>query len=426
MYDVEKESTPSNHSNKSRYLPWLIWFLGAFFYFYENLLQVSPSVMVQDLMRALSIDAGGLGLLAGAFFCGYAPIQIPAGVMADHYSVRLLLGSAITFCVVGCLLFVSSHGIYLAALGRLLIGVGSGFAAICSMKLATLLFPAKKFPFLVGLMVTFGMTGSIMGGGPLAVVVEAIGWRSALYGLVALGIVLGVFVVWLVQESKHTTAETKRPKEEHHVLHGLMQVLACKRSWMIAAYGGLMFAPTSIFGGLWGVPFVMQAYGLEKPAAASIVSLLFLGWVIGGPLTGLVAGQFEKKRPTLLIGSLGALLCMASILYITQLPVFLLSLIVFLFGLFSSCFLPSFSIMKEIHDEAYSGAALGFMNTANMVGGLVGLPLVGLILDKLWNGAMLDGVKYYTTGNYITSLTLLPLMMLISIILLYFVDEEKR
>ncbi|MDF1678754.1 MAG: MFS transporter [Legionellaceae bacterium] len=413
-------------SNKQRYLPWLIWFLGAFFYFYENLLQVSPSVMVQDLMRALSIDAGGLGLLAGAFFCGYAPIQIPAGVLADHYNVRLLLGSAITFCVVGCLLFVTSHGIYQAALGRLLIGMGSGFAAICSMKLATLLFPANKFPFLVGLMVTFGMTGSIMGGGPLAVVVESIGWRSSLYGLITLGIILGIFVVWLVQEKKHTTEDTKHPEKDHHVLHGLMQVVACRHSWAVAGYGGLMFAPTSIFGGLWGVPFVMQAYSLDKPTAASLVSLLFLGWVIGGPLTGLIAGRFEKKRPTLFIGSLGALVCMSSILYLPHMPLFVLSVLIFCFGLFSSCFLPSFSIMKEIHDTAYSGAALGFMNTANMVGGLIGLPLVGLVLNHLWDGQMLDGVKHYTTANYVLSLSLLPLMMLISIGLLALIDENKH
>jgi predicted MFS family arabinose efflux permease len=418
--------TNTSQSNKSRYLPWLIWFLGAFFYFYENLLQVSQGVMVHDLMRALSIDAGGVGLLAGAFFCSYAPIQIPAGVLADHYNVRLLLGTAIAFCVVGCMLFVSSHGFYQAALGRLFIGVGSGFAAICSMKLATLLFPAKKFPFLLGLMVTLGMTGSIMGGGPLAVVVESVGWRNALYGLIALGIILGILVVWLVQEKKHVSADIKRPHKNHHVLHGLMQVISSKHSWAIAGYGGLMFAPTSIFGGLWGVPFLMQAYALDKPAAASLVSLLFLGWVIGGPLTGLIAGNFKSKRPTLLIGSLGALTCMSSILYVSHMPIFLLSTAIFLFGLFSSCFLPSFSIMKEIHDEAYSGAALGFMNTANMIGGMLGLPLVGFLLNHLWDGNMLEGVKHYTTSNYIYSLSLLPLMMLISIGLLAFVQEEKN
>lgn len=415
-----------NRTHTSRYLPWIIWFLGAFFYLYENLLQVSPGVMVNDLMHALSTDAGGLGLLAGAFFCGYAPIQIPAGVLADNYNVRLLLGGAITFCVVGCLLFVTSHGMYQAALGRLLIGVGSGFAAICSMKLATLLFPAKKFPFLVGLMVTFGMTGSIVGGGPLAVVVESIGWRDALYTLIILGVVLGVLVVWLVQEKKHTHAKAVTPEKDHHVLHGLMQVLVCRQSWAIAGYGGLMFAPTSIFGGLWGVPFIMQAYNLDKPEAASLVSLLFLGWVIGGPLTGFIIGQFEKKRPMLLIGSLGALLSMLSILYLTRMPLVVLGIAIFFFGLFSSCFLPSFSIMKEIHDEAHSGAALGFMNTANMIGGLVGLPLVGWLLNALWDGNMLEGVKHYTTANYMVSLALLPLMIFISILLLGLVKEKPE
>jgi predicted MFS family arabinose efflux permease len=428
MSDVKIQATQTtlqSKSNKARYLPWLIWFLGAFFYFYENLLQVSQGVMVQDLMRAFSIDAGGIGLLAGAFFCSYAPVQIPAGVLADHYNVRLLLSGAIAFCVVGCILFVSSHGFYQAALGRLLIGVGSGFAAICSMKLATLLFPPKQFPFLLGLMITFGMTGSIMGGGPLAVVVESVGWRNALYGLIALGIILALLVIWLVQEKKHVAAEVKRPEKNHHVLHGLMQVISYKQSWTIAGYGGLMFAPTSIFGGLWGVPFLMQAYDLDKPAVASLVSLLFLGWVIGGPLTGLIVGNFKKKRPTLLIGSLGALTCMSCILYIPALPLFLLSAAIFLFGLFSSCFLPTFTIMKEIHDDAYSGAALGFMNTANMLSGMVGLPLVGFLLNYLWDGSMLDGVQHYTTSNYIYSLSLLPLMMLVSIGLLGFIKEEK-
>ena len=201
---VQHKPTQPKQSNKARYLPWVIWFLGAFFYFYENLLQVSPGVMVQDLMRALSIDAGGLGVLIGMFFYTYAFIQIPAGVLADNYNVRLLLGGAIASCVLGCLLFASSQSVFLAGLGRLFIGLGSGFAAICSMKLATLLFPPKKFPFLVGLMVTLGMTGSIMGGGPLAIVVESIGWRNALYTLAIIGVVLSVFVVWLVREKEHT------------------------------------------------------------------------------------------------------------------------------------------------------------------------------------------------------------------------------
>lgn len=428
MHNVNNTETFSTRY-KTTYLPWLIWFLGAFFYFYENLIQVSPGVMVHDLMRDLSMDAGQLGILAGFFFYTYAPIQIPAGVLADHYNVRTLLVAAILFCTLGCAFFATSHSIWQASCGRLLIGLGSGFAAICSMKLATLLFPPRRFPFFVGLMVTLGMTGSIMGGGPLAIMIDSIGWRVTQYALALLGLILAIFVLWLVQikqpHHEKTASATELEHEKTHILHGLKQVLSCKSSWIIAGYGGLMFAPTSIFGGLWGVPFVMQSYMLDKPTSASLVSLLFLGWVIGGPLTGFLAGLFKTKRPIMLSGSLGALISIALILYVPQLPLSVLGFLIFAFGLSSSCLLPAFSLIKEIHDEAHSGAALGFMNTANMIGGAIGLPLVGYLLNFTWHGHMEHGIKTYSTSNYMSALSLLPLMILISFTLLCFIKEKK-
>ena len=381
--------------------------------------------MVHDLMRDLSMDAGQLGILVGFFFYTYAPIQIPAGVLADHYNVRTLLVAAILLCTLGCTFFATSHNMWQASFGRLLIGLGSGFAAICSMKLATQLFPARRFPFFVGLMVTLGMTGSIMGGGPLAVVVDSIGWRVTLYALAVLGLALAIFVVCLVQTTKTAPQHTDFKHEKTHILHGLKQVISCKSSWIVAGYAGLMFAPTSIFGGLWGVPFVMRAYMLDKPTAASLVSLLFLGWVIGGPLTGFLAGQFKTKRPIMLFGSLGALLSMLVILYVPHLSLTMLALFILAFGLASSCLLPAFSLIKEIHDEAHTGAALGFMNTANMTGGAIGLPLVGFLLNHTWDGNMLNGVKTYSTSNYMYSLSLLPMMILISFVLLCFIKENK-
>ena len=49
-------------------LPWAIWFLAALFYFYENLVQVSPSVMVHDLMADFSVSAVALGNMSAFFF----------------------------------------------------------------------------------------------------------------------------------------------------------------------------------------------------------------------------------------------------------------------------------------------------------------------------------------------------------------------
>ena len=186
-----------------------------------------------------------------------------------------------------------------------------------------------------------------------------------------------------------------------------------------------MFAPTSIFGGLWGVPYIMNVYGVEKPLAASLVSLLFVGWVIGGPLSGLIVGNMSKKRPLMLAGSIGALITMCTIIYFSSLPLPLLAILIFGFGLFSSCFLPSFSIIKELHGENNSGAALGFMNTANMMGGAIGLPLVGWMLNYCWDGTKLNNIKIYSTADYIFSLSILPMMILISLGLVFLIKEKE-
>ena len=44
--------------------PWLVWLLGASFFFYKYFVQVSPSVMTTDLMRVFHVNGAGLGNLS--------------------------------------------------------------------------------------------------------------------------------------------------------------------------------------------------------------------------------------------------------------------------------------------------------------------------------------------------------------------------
>lgn len=70
------------------YLPWLIWCIAALFYFYEFFLQVSPNVMVPELMSSFHVTAASLGNLAAFYFYAYAIMQIPAGVLLDFFGPR--------------------------------------------------------------------------------------------------------------------------------------------------------------------------------------------------------------------------------------------------------------------------------------------------------------------------------------------------
>jgi predicted MFS family arabinose efflux permease len=432
MHNTYSEgASPSLKQESLRFLPWIVWFLSGLFYMYESIVQVSPGVMVPDLMHVFSINSAALGGVIAFFFYSYAAMQIPVGVLVDNYNARFLLTGAVLSCALGCILFGTATSIVMIALGRLLIGLGASFAVVCSMKLATNWFPTKKFSLLVGLMVTMGMLGSMIGEKPLAILVDTAGWRHTMLILAAAGFMLAILIFCIVRHSPafaSTNVNTqtlggKMPKQP--LLNGLLRVIKLPQSWILAVYGGLIYASTSIFGGLWGVPFLMKAYNFDKPTAAGIVSIMFFGWVVGGPLSGVLTNLLNSYKKVLWISSLGTFLVMLIVLYVPGLPMFFLSGLIFSFGVFSSFFLPSFTLMHDLHPSECNGVALGFMNTANMVGGALGQPLIGVVLDATWDGTLVDSARVYSTANYQYALSCLPIMLFISLALIPFIKGKS-
>jgi len=404
--------------------PWLMWGLAVAFYFYEFLLQVSPNVMVPELMRAFQLNAAQLGNLTACYFYAYAAMQIPSGILLDRYGPRFLLTAATSFCVLGCLLLGTATTLVLAQIGRFSIGFGAAFAVLGCFRLIANWFPTQRFAFLTSLTVTVGMLGAIGGQAPLALLVEFLDWRASLIFLALIGGLLA-FQIWRKvrnapgDESFITTTLDQAP-----FFHGIQNVLRNKANWVTAFYGGLMFAPTSILGALWGVPFLMSAYGISRPSAAGIISTLFIGWAVGAPLTGFFADHLNKRDLTLLIGTLGALLTLSLFIYI-HMPLFLLGCTLFAFGFFSSGFLPSFAIVQEINPAENSATALGFMNMINMLGGALGQPFIGYLLDLMWHGQLNNGSRVYSAITFQTALSTLPLCILAALFLLLLIRKMK-
>jgi predicted MFS family arabinose efflux permease len=152
-------------------LAWGIWALGASLYLAGFFQRVAPAVMTQELMAEFFLAAAGLGNLSAFYLYGYVAMQIPTGLMVDRYGARRVLATGAAVASIGGLLFAVAPNLYVAYLGRLLIGGSVGVAWVGTLKLAAHWLPAQRFALASGLALAAGMSGAVSAGVPLAAAV---------------------------------------------------------------------------------------------------------------------------------------------------------------------------------------------------------------------------------------------------------------
>lgn len=399
----------------------LVWALATLFYLYENLLQVSQGVMVPELMRAFHLSAQQLSSQLGAtFLLAYSIAQFPIGILLDRYSTRLLLTVASGLCTISCYVYANAQVSSWAVASRFCMGIGAAFAALSCLKLASGWFQHRQFALLTGLMLSIGLSGSILGEAPLLQLVNSYGWRASLVMVAHVGACITLLIALGVHDNPHYVKERSNRQQ---LLSSLKQLLQKKSIWAIALYGMFMFAPFLIFSNLWGPIFIEKTYHLSRETATVAFEMIFLGFIIGAPFFGWYSDYSQRRKRPLYIGAIGALAIMSSILYVVIPHPVYISILMLLLGFFTSAFLPAFSIMKEMNPTDMTTSALGFMNTLNSLGGPILIAATGFLLDTLWDGTLVNGIRVYDSAQFISAFSLLPLLYLLAILLLSTIEE---
>lgn len=409
--------------SKINYYPWFIWLLASGFLFYKYVLQVSPSIMTQALMLKFNLSGQSLGNLAAFYFYAYMVMQLPGGLLLDRIRLLYILPLAIFICAVGAFIFAISENFFAAALGRLLIGFGGSFSAIGTMKLISIYFPKERFAFVSGLMMSIGMLGAVGGQAPLAYIANRDGWQFSLYLCAIVGFVLcGLMYAGLKFKSQvveHQKTETNSAKLSF--IFQLKTVAAKRQCWSIALFSGLAFTPISTFGGLWGVPFLVEKMQLNTTQAAWLISLIFIGFACGCPLSGFFSSKVKSKKNLMCTGTALGLILLIVIIYVPISSYILISLLMFGFGFFTSFFFISFSLIKEANPVFVGGTAIGFINSLNALFDALSEPAVGRLLDIQSNSHS----HIFELIHYQKALSVLVAAMGLALIIAYFIKDNR-
>lgn len=403
---------------------WAIWLLAALFMFYKYALEVAPSVMTGPLMNAFHISGAQLGTLAASYFYAYLILQIPAGFMLDRYGPRRMTTIAIAVCSLGSILFSQAQSLLAAEVGRFFVGAGAAFAAVNCLKLTANWFPPKRFALMAGLMMSLAMLGAVGGQAPLAQFIENLEWRLSMRYIGLAGIVLALFF-WLIVRDKapNHRVEKMLVPTKISARESLKKIMSSPQSWWLSIYGGFAFAPVMVFAGLWGVSFITEAHQISESMAASEVSLIFIGFAIGAPLFGYLSDNLGKRKVVMVWGTFVSLICISVIIYLPTISLFLVSMLLFLFGFSISCSLLCFTMIREISAPAIAATAIGFMNAFSALFGAFSDPVAGKILDMQWKGAMVGGARIFSVDTYQIAFIMIPVYLVIALLSLLKIKE---
>lgn len=380
-------------SHQANLRSWVIWITAGVFYLYEFAHRVAISVMIPELSASFDVSSAMISSLAAYYFFAYAFAQIPVGLLIDRYGTHILLSFACLTIAIASFIFAYTNQIMFANYCRILIGFGSAFAFVGCLKLAASWFPANKFGLIVGLTNLFGVAGAIIGGNPMAHAVDAFGWRAVMYISGLLGILITCLLWKIISDSK--TKKSVHSSDKTTVVTKLKTIIKNKQSWLIAVFAGCMVAPIVTYSELWGVTYLIDTYNLNRPDAAHIATLSFIGIAVGGPLIGWLSDYFRKRTTFMAIGIFGALVSMSLILFGPIMPIWGISFLHITLGFFTSSMLLCFSLNSETTLPNIRATTLAFTNSIIMLTGATLQTISGYLLD-------------YTYHNY--NLSFVPLM----------------
>ena len=256
----------------------------AFAYFFSALVRGVTATLAPQFGVELGLTAGDLGLLAGAYFLGFAATQLPLGSALDRIGPRRVLIGLLVLAVLGCAAFALARSFVALTLARTLIGVGVSACLMAPMTTFRHRFDdlaqmrANSWMLMTGSM---GMVASTL---PVQWLLPVLGWRGLFWALA------GLFVLAIIAIRLNAPADDPPAAQAAGVaLPGYRDVWRHPTFQRLLPVGFFCYGGLIAMQSLWVGPWLVQvcgwtpaqaAQGLFAVNLAMLLSFLVWGFVV--------------------------------------------------------------------------------------------------------------------------------------------------
>lgn len=391
---------------------WLILVPLALAFVLSYFHRFAMGVVAEDVMRDFGLTrAAELGLLSSIYFYTYAVLQVPAGITADVWGPRRTTTAALAVAGLGTLLFGWAPSLPWLYVGRFVAAAGVSFVYINIVKFYANWFRSREFGTMSGMSSFIGNVGFLLASAPLAVMVEIAGWRASFYMIAVFTLATAVYC-WLVVrdtprergwpsieevEAAEGVAPPADAAEKCDVRESIRVVAANVWTWPPFIASAACYSVFATFAGIWGVPYLMQVYGLPRVEAAGYMVAISVGYMAVGPLVGYLSDRLRNRR--------WPFVCQMAMLLAAWLtmtvwnggkpPLAVFYPLCVAMGAGAAGITLTLACAKEVNPPRMTGIATGIVNVGPFLGAALAQPLFGYVLDLRWQGVYEQGVKVY-------------------------------
>lgn len=399
-------------------MAWIVCLSAGLFFLYEFFQLNIFDVINQPLRDDFHIDATQLSWMSSAYLWADILFLLPAGVILDRFSTRTVILSAMFVCILGTVGFALTDSFLMASFCHFLSGIGNAFCFLSCVVLVSQWFPPRRQALVIGSLVTMAFVGGMLAHTPFAYLYESFGWRQALLIDGAVGAVLWCWIYYIVRDKPEDAPEKTRTNQGK-IIEGFISALANSQNWLAGFFTSFLNLPIMVLCALWGASYLQVVHHLSEMAASNVVSLIFMGSVIGCPLAGWLSDSQGRRKPLMIVGAIATLITVIPLFLEITLSQMTLSILFFALGLFTSTQVISYPLIAESNSSENTGASTGVASVIIMGGGGVGQVLFGWLMSHHAGSV----TTTYTVADFQFAMWMFPVTAVAALIAVLLIRE---
>jgi len=282
-------------------------------------------------------------------------------------------------------------------------------------------FPHEKFGVLAGVGQLFSTVGILLGGFPLALLIQYyLSWRVVMIILGTAGVILTLMCILVAQDGPLETGPTRSTRRDY--LTELKEVFTSKTMWGIGLYAFCGWGIMVVFAEQWAIPFMRERFSFPEESKHIGMVIFWLTAGVLSPCFGYISDRLKRRAPILAISSFIGMMAMFFLLYSTGISSSTGFAFLFCLGVCAAAQILTFAYVKDHCKYTSIGVAIGMNIALSILGGVICNYIVQGTLNYLGSG---QGGRFFLP-DYRIALSILPIFLFTGVFIALFFLKDKK